>query len=244
MDLATYAIEAEVESTHWWFVGRRVLFANEIGRLKLSLDVAVLDIGTSTGTNLRMLRELGFTNVFGLDASDEAIRFCASKGLGIVRKGDVCQLPFAAGTFDLVLATDVIEHVEDHAQAIAEIERILKPGGAMLVTVPAFQSLWGLQDDVAQHKRRYRRGELVRLIARKGLRIERNYYFNYILFAPIWLARQIIRISNIKIKSENEVNNPLINRVLFTIFSVDIATASLLRMPFGVSALVIAFRTA
>jgi len=156
MDTSTYAVEAEVEATHWWFQGRRHLFAAEIARLGLGRDAAILDIGTSTGTSLRMLRDAGFTNVRGLDSSATAIQFCAERGLGTVLLGDVCDLPFPAGGFDLVLATDLIEHVDDDERALAEITRILKPSGAKLITVPAFRTLWGPQDDVAQHKRRYR----------------------------------------------------------------------------------------
>ena len=171
MDIAAYEVEAEIEGTHWWFAGRRRLFAAEIERAGLHQDATILDIGTSTGTNLRMLRTLGFSNVQGLDASDEAIRFCVHKGFDTVRKGDLCNMPFASNAFDLVLATDVIEHVDDDAQAMTEIARILKPGGAALITVPTFRCLWGLQDEIAKHKRRYRKSELLALVTRSGIDI-------------------------------------------------------------------------
>ena len=108
MDIAAYEIEAEIEGTHWWFAGRRRLFAAEIERLGMNRDAMVLDIGTSTGTNLRMLRTLGFGNMRGLDASEEAIRYCVEKGFNTVRQGDLCDMPFASNAFDLVLATDVV----------------------------------------------------------------------------------------------------------------------------------------
>ena len=84
MDYSTYEVEAQVEATHWWFVGRRKLFSQIIKTFDLPNDASVLDIGTSTGTNLRMLRELGYHNVRGLDLHDEAIRWCADKGLELV----------------------------------------------------------------------------------------------------------------------------------------------------------------
>ena len=244
MDAGAYQIEAEIEATHWWFVGRRRLFAAEIGQIGLDRDAAVLDIGTSTGTNLRMLRALGFGNVQGLDLSDDAIRFCAEKGFPAVRKGDVRDMPFAANLFDLVLATDVIEHVDDDAKAVTEIARVLKPGGAALITVPAFRRLWGLQDEVAKHKRRYRKSELLELVAKTGLRIERQYYFNYLLFLPIWLGRRLIGLFRPALKSEAEVNSPFVNRLLSIIFAADTMTAPALRVPFGVSALVLARKAA
>jgi SAM-dependent methyltransferase len=240
MDAATYEIEAEIEGTHWWFVGRRRLFAAEIQQIGLDQDAAVLDIGTSTGTNLRMLRTLGYSNVEGLDASEEAIRFCADKGFPRVRMGDVCGMPFASNAFDLVLATDVIEHVDDDAQAVAEIARILKPGGVALITVPTFRCLWGLQDEVARHKRRYRKSELLQLVTESGMRIERQYYFNYLLFLPIWLGRRVIRLLGSALKSEAEVNSPVVNRLLSIVFAADTVTAPMFRVPFGVSALVLA----
>lgn len=146
MDIATYAVEAEVEATHWWFVGRRRLFGAELAKSGIKPTDRVLDIGTGTGANLRLLRSLGLAAVRGLDSSDEAIGYCVSKGLGAVQKGDICALPFADESFDFVLATDVIEHVDDDPAAAREIARVLAPGGIALISVPAFPSLWGLQD--------------------------------------------------------------------------------------------------
>jgi SAM-dependent methyltransferase len=235
MDAATYAVEGDVEATHWWFVGRRRLFARLIAALGLRSDARVLDIGTSTGTNLRLLRDLGFANRQGVDSSDEAIRWCAKKGLGEVSKGDVCNLPFDDDRFDLILATDVIEHVDDDARAVSEIRRVLAPGGYAIVTVPAFRSLWGLQDERAHHKRRYLKRDLVRLLDRCGLQARDAFYFNYLLFAPIWMARQVIRMTGIRLASENEVNTTLLNRVLTGIFALDVSTAPIIHPPFGVS---------
>ena len=239
---ATFEVESRVEATHWWFVARRELFAREISQAGIPLTARVLDIGTSTGTNLRMLREMGFHDVTGLDATEDAILFCAEKGLGTVRQGDVCRMPFADGSFDLILATDVIEHVDDDMQALKEIARVLAPTGRALITVPAFPSLWGLQDDVAMHKRRYLLAELVTRVQAAGLKPGCSYYFNYLLFAPIWLTRQLIRLFRIRLKSENQINNPLLNWLLLWIFRIDVATARRVSPSFGVSALVLAER--
>jgi len=242
MDAATYAVEAVIEQNHWWFTVRRELFAREIRALGLGPEARVLDIGTSTGTNLRMLRELGFARVAGLDSSEDAIRFCAAKGLGQVRQGDVRAMPFEAASFELVLATDIIEHVEDDAAALAEVARVLAPGGTALITVPTFPALWGLQDRVAHHKRRYRLGQLVAAIRRAGLEPGRRYYFNYLLFVPIWAARRAIDLLRVELRSESEVNSPLLNRLLGAVFRFDALTAPFLHPPFGVSALVVARR--
>jgi SAM-dependent methyltransferase len=242
VDPPTYAAEARIEATHWWFVGRRRLFAREIARLGIRHDARTLDIGTSTGTNLRMLRDLGYRSVTGLDFSIDAIRHCEEKGLGPVRQGDICALPFPDASFDLVLATDVIEHVDDDRRALAEIARVLAPGGAVLITVPTFPSLWGTQDRIAQHKRRYRLRPLVAKIEDAGLAAMSQYYFNYLLFVPIWAARRIIDMLRIALKSEGDVNSSLLNVALGVVFEADTITAPIFHPPFGVSALVIARR--
>jgi SAM-dependent methyltransferase len=238
-----YAVEAEIEATHWWFTERRRLFGRLIRGLHLPADARILDIGTSTGTNLRMLRDLGFSRFEGLDSSEEAIRWCAEKGHGKVTTGDVCRLPFADQTFDLVLATDIIEHVDDDATALREICRVLTPAGRALITVPAFESLWGLQDDVSQHKRRYRGSELLERMETAGMRVFDKFYFNYILFLPIFFARAVIRLAHINVHSENQINSSFINRLLQLIFRLDVWSAPRLHPPFGVSYLVLAGRS-
>lgn len=239
MDYATYEVEAQVEATHWWFVARRKLFRSIIEDLRLSATASILDIGTSTGTNLRMLRDSGFWNVRGLDLHDEAIRWCASKGLGQVDKGDICDIPCGDNTYDLVMATDIIEHVDNDVSALHEINRVLKPGARAIITVPAFQSLWGLQDIVSHHKRRYKKRDLIQKLNPTGLEVEECFYFNYILFFPIWMVRQAIRILKPKLDSENELNSPRINSFLTKLFSMDVKTSRKLNPPFGVSLLVV-----
>ena len=239
MDATNFAVEAQVEECHWWFAGRRALFGRELAGAGLNSKCRVLDVGTGTGGNLRMLRNLQVPDVTGLDSNDLAIAYCKSKGLGAVRRGDICALPFADRTFDFVLATDVIEHVDDDSAALGELARVLRPGGKVLIAVPAFESLWGLQDVVGHHKRRYRLRPLLRAMHAAGLVPRRYYYFNYLLFAPIWVARRLIDLLNVKRDSEAEFNSPFVNRCLSAVFAVDIVTAPVLRPPFGVSILAV-----
>jgi SAM-dependent methyltransferase len=239
MDVASYAIEASVQETHWWFVGRRRLFEMELQRLGANPSQAVLDVGTSTGTNLALLRDMGFRRVTGLDMSEDAIAFCAGKGLGPVQLGDACAMPFKDESFDLVLATDVIEHLEDDRAGLREISRVLTPSGKVLITVPAFPSLWGLQDRVSQHKRRYRMASLLAALSGSGLKPTTYYHFNFLLFAPIWLARRAIDVFKPAVKHEGEVNNKTINWILTRVFGVDTSLARHLKVPFGVSILLI-----
>lgn len=240
MDIGIYATEAAIERDHWWFAGRRLLLSQIIGEFSLPPGSSILDVGTGTGSNLRMLRELGFDRVLGLDRSREAARFCADKGLGPVELGDVQALPFPDRHFDLVLATDIIEHVDDDLLALRELRRVLKPRGHLLLTVPAFELLWGLQDKVGHHKRRYRLSDLLERIGDARLSPERHFYFNYLLFLPILVLRRLMRVLPLRVASEGEINAPWLNRILFRLFRLDVRTAPLVRPPFGVSALVVA----
>lgn len=243
MHESVYAADARFEQEHWWYVGRRKLFARLIAGLDLGPGEPVLEVGTSAGTNLRMLRDLGFSDVTGLDNSEEAVRWCAEKGLGQVRRGDITAIPFPDRSFALVLATDVIEHVDDDLLALAELRRVLRPGRHLLLTVPAFPALWGMQDDVSLHRRRYRMRPLLDRIRAAGLEPRRHFHFNYLLFGPIWAARQVMKLWRpASVQSESEVNTPLVNRMLSAVFDLDVATAPRVAPPFGVSILVLASR--
>jgi len=240
MEDGVYDTTARVESEHWWFRGRRMLFTAELRTLKVGANVGVLDIGTGTGSNLHLLREEGYQDVTGIDLNLLAIRYCLAKGFTSILAGDATRLPFAEGQFDIVLATDTIEHIDDDGRALQEIHRVLVPGGHAMIVVPAFQSLWGLQDVVAQHKRRYRTADLSEKIQSTGLAVQKIYYFNYLLFVPIWFARQVIKMLGIKRASEAEFNSTALNQLLLWIFAIDVRTAPLIHPPFGVSILAIA----
>ena len=235
MDRATYEREAQVEETHWWFVGRRALFARVLAENAVPRDAAILDVGSGTGATLRLLRDQGFRNVTGLDKSAVAQSLCRDKGLGEVQLGSVTDLPFPAGSFDVVFATDIVEHVADDAAALRELARVLVPRGLVVITVPAFQSLWGLQDEVSHHHRRYRSGQVLDLVHDAGLKAIQSHYFNFLLFVPIWLARQSIRLLGVRAESENDINTTWINAVLTKVFRLDIAVARRVNPPFGVS---------
>jgi SAM-dependent methyltransferase len=242
MEVATYLEEDRVEADHWWFKGRRKLFGAILRQCGIGRGAAILDAGTSSGNNLRLLRDLGFDNYRGLELSADAIALSDRKGLGPVERGDICAMPFADGTFDFVLATDIIEHVDDDDGALAEIRRVLRAGGRCLVTVPAFPSLWGHQDIVSHHKRRYRSASLLAKVKAAGLRPLVSYHFNYLLFLPIWAARQVMRMSTSTPRNENTLNPRPLNLVLDWVFGLDVATAPHLRPPFGVSLLILCER--
>ena len=235
MDGEALIFESKIQETHWWFTGRRFLFGKIIRRLGLDPESRILDLGCGSGTNLSMLRSMSFQNIKGLDISPAAVELCRQRGFVNVELGNICETGLPSGHFDLVLATDVLEHVEDDRAALREIRRLLKRGRSAFLAVPSFPELWGLQDQVSFHRRRYRRGELVKKVTESGLRPIRHRYFNFLLCPPIWLARLFLKKHGCGLKSENQVNTPLLNRILSSLFTADIHLTEGIRVPFGVS---------
>ena len=229
-----YEIDAKIEKNHWWFVVRRQMFASYINSFSLNKKTAkILDIGSSSGTNLRMLQDLGFKNYHGFDANLLSQKFCQDKKLGQVIIGDICNSNLESGAYDLIIATDVLEHILDDEKAISEIYRLLKPGGIALITVPCFMMLWSDHDKMLMHKRRYKLAEISQKITAQNLKICESYYFNFLLFLPILLFRKITKLLKIKLRSENKVNSPAINKILKIIFTLDVKISKKLKSPFG-----------
>ena len=125
MQDVAFVEESKIEQDHWWFVVRREMFAKYLKAVPK--DAAILDIGVGAGSNLRMLKEAGFTNYQGFDFSPLAKKFCEEKNLGVVQVGDICDSDLADNSYDVILFTDVVEHIENDSRALKEVARILKP---------------------------------------------------------------------------------------------------------------------
>jgi SAM-dependent methyltransferase len=171
------------------------------------------------------------------------------KGCPAIVVGRGGALPFADGQFDLISAMEVIEHVEDDGALLADIKRVLKPGGLLYVTVPAFQFLWGPADVFAHHYRRYDRGALVRRLQQSGFRPRRVSYFSCLLFpavAAIRLARRpFVRLdelsaADLKDQFDFYIGPRFLNAPLRAIFGSEEMLLRGLDLPFGSSLLAIA----
>ncbi len=237
----TYAILYEVEQSHWWFIGRRRIvagFVEEICRKITDRTPRILDVGCGTGANLLLLSKYGQAE--GVDVSEDALAFCRARGLDDVKLGAAEELPYEDGTFDLVTALDVVEHMDDDLAGLTEMRRVLRPGGRVLLFVPTFMFLWGLQDEVSNHRRRYRLPELRRVLERAGFEIERSTYANITFFLPILLGRQFMRLTGIRTASENSINVPAFNPVFGALLGAESTILRYLNLPFGVSGLCVA----
>ena len=237
----TYPIMFRVEQSHWWYTGRRKIlssFLEDICGRVTDRRPRILDVGCGTGANLLMLSKYG--DAEGVDLSEDALAFCRERGLENVKLGAAEKLPYEDGTFDLVTALDVVEHLDDDLGGLSEMRRVLRPGGRVLLFVPTFMFLWGLQDDVSNHRRRYRMPELRRVLEHAGFEVERTTYANITFFVPILLARKLMRLTGIKAESENNINVSALNGVLGRLFGMERSVLKYMNIPFGVSGLCVA----
>jgi SAM-dependent methyltransferase len=248
MEQHTYAIMDEVEGSHWWFVGRRAILETFLRQIVSRLQaepskdgtlnaLRILDVGCGTGANLEMLSQFGEPE--GVDVSDEALEFCRRKGL-TVQKGLAETLPYADESFDLTTALDVVEHLDDDIAGLKEMFRVTRTGGYSLIFVPAFMWLWGVQDDISNHRIRYTKKQIVERLEKAGYTIERATYANWTFFAPILAGRTLMKLTGIKPESENNVNISALNGVFGKLFSSESIWLKKLNFPFGVSIVVVA----
>lgn len=242
MEQHTYGIMNDVEDKHWWFVGRRAILESFMERIENGLgrkdsDLKILDVGCGTGANLEMLAQFGDSE--GVDVSDDALEFCRKKGLK-VHKGLAEKLPFGDESFDVVTALDVVEHLDDDVAGLKEMHRVLKTGGRSLIFVPAFMWLWGVQDDISNHRIRYTKKQIVERLERAGFKINRATYANISFFAPILAGRTLMKLTGIKPESENNVNVSALNGIFGKIFSSEKFWLKNFDIPFGVSIVIVA----
>lgn len=225
---------AELDGEHWWYVARRQILAEVIGRkVRPPQPARILEIGCGTGHNLAMLQAFGEVEAAELDPQ---ARVLASRRLG--KPVHDAALPALAdeiqGRFDLIALLDVLEHVADDRGALHAIMRMLHPGGALLLTVPANPWMWTAHDAVHHHHRRYRKREIAALAREAGFRTELLSPFNTLLFPPIAAVRALGKLTG-KEESDDRLPSPTINRVLTALFGVERHLIGRLPMPFGVS---------
>jgi SAM-dependent methyltransferase len=192
----------EVEDRHWWFVGRRQIVFDQLARYVPPADAEysggpdgrrrILDLGCGTGGVLAHLAAFG--QAYGIDPSPEAAGFCHQRGLTMALASGL-DLPFADQMFEAVLALDVIEHVEDDVGVLREARRVLRPGGVVVITVPALPWLWSSHDDVNHHYRRYLRRTLVKAIRDARLEPVKVSYYNALLL-PLAATRKVMHRLN------------------------------------------------
>jgi SAM-dependent methyltransferase len=187
MDEREMKVMLDVDEHHWWYRGRRRIIRAELDRLELPAGARVLDAGCGSGRTLEELEDYG--TVFGIELNPEAAEIARGRGHGEVRIGRLEELPWDDATFELVTCLDVLEHTPDDRVTLQELRRVTKPGGWLLLTVPAYQALWSTHDEVNHHFRRYAREMLRSAAIDSGWQVQRMTSFNSLLLAPAAAVR-------------------------------------------------------
>jgi len=242
MDSSEYAAMYQAEESHWWYVGMRRITASILAaHVPPGNHLLILDAGCGTGGNLLLLERYGET--IGLDVSALALSLCQRRGLDRLVRGSVTSLPFSDGVFHLVTSFDVLYHsaVEDDKAAIAEARRVLRPGGWLLIRVPAYDWLRGRHDIAVHTRHRYTTTELGHKVREAGLTVVRLTYANCILF-PLALAKRLGERVMPPSRGSDVGPCPPANSQLTAILGLEAAWLRKHSLPWGLSVICLARR--
>ncbi len=234
-----YETMFRVEGTHWWYGAlHRLIFQALEAEFPDWREKEILDVGCGTGA---ILKQLGNPekNV-GIDLAPEAISFCRQRGLDNVRQGDIGALPFADASFDAAICSSVLYHqwVGDIPGAVCELHRVLRPGGALLVNVPAFPFLHSAHDDAVMTARRFRKPEIRQLLLKQNFKIRRLTYWTTFLF-PLAVAARTLGGSKMGRDFELKKTS-LSNRLFGRIMTIELKLLKTISFPFGVALFAVA----
>jgi SAM-dependent methyltransferase len=238
MNHAEYKTMFDFEMSYWWFVARRKLLCEVVADLGKDPDHAtLLDVGCGTGLNCVVLSKFG--KVFGTDSSSEALKFSCSRQIENLVLSRAEDLQFPDDTFDVVTALDVLEHTDNDQTALTEMYRVTKPGGVLVVTVPAYGFLWSEHDEALQHRRRYSAHELRNKLTNAGFAVQRSTYFITLLFFPIFLLRiwQNLTKKSLEAKTSLVILPPWLNSLLVRLLDLERLYLRWSNLPFGVTIL-------
>lgn len=225
-----------LEEKYWWFRARRDIIIEILKNEKK--DKAILDIGCSRGALLKDLNDKGYKNVTGIDISKQAVEIC-NKEVGNCYLMDAQKLTFKK-KFDIIIASDVLEHLKDDKKAIENWKSVLKKNGKIICFVPAFQSLWSSHDLVNHHFRRYSKKEILELFREQQMRILRFSFWNFSLFIPIFLYQKLGQVF-IKRNTHNLRTLPNhLNNLLYLLLRFENMALRRVNFPFGVSLFIVA----
>ena len=240
MNPDAYLEMAETEAKHWWFSGRRSILYKTLESMNLPPDSKILEVGCGTGGNLQMLAKFGDVSAFEMDATAREIAVEKTNNSYAIQAG-YCpdNIPFKDQQFDLICMFDVLEHIERDTETLTSLMCKLKKNGRILITVPAYQWLFGPHDEFLHHKRRYYEKDLREKCTSAELKALRVSYFNTILFPLACAARVKDKLFGNKAATGTSIPPMLINKLFTVIFSAERFLLKYINLPFGVSLLCI-----
>lgn len=248
MNIDEYRVMYELESTYWWYLGMHNIFLSLLdGRYAAPGNLRILDAGCGTGAMLGRLTRYG--EVIGSDISSEAIGFCRRRDVAGCRlvQSSLTALPFSSEVFDLVTSFDVICCIDEDRLAFQELSRVLKPGGRLIVNLPAYSPLRSEHDLAVHIKRRYTKTQLTDRMEGVGLAVERIAHANTLLFpleAAVRIAKKWPAKSAGKAKSDLKALPPVVNRWLTRVLFLEGKLLQKVDLPFGLSVICVARKSA
>lgn len=242
MELEEYRRVAEAEDRHWWYRTMPDLLEVMLGA-SLRPGLRILDAGCGPGANFGFLGRYG--DVVGIDASPLAIELAAERHPEVATHlGDITELPFADSSFDLAIEITVLYSVPDDALAVAELARVLRPGGTVLLMEPAHPSLRRAHDEVVGSLRRYRRAGVAELARRAGLEVRRSTYVNSFLLPPAAVLAAAARVRRPSADSTSDLERGSLDPLFIRLSAAERAVLRRRDVPLGLQAMVVAQRPA
>lgn len=230
---------ARLERTYWWHVGRLDVVRRQLQQIAGGRkNLRILNVGAGTGGTVDMLAAFGAID--HVDMADEAIAYLHALHIPNVIQADAVKLPYADNTYDIVIALDVLEHIEDDLAALNEWRRVLRPGGEVVLTVPAYQWLWSEHDESLHHFRRYTASGLHALCNHAHFTVRTRTYI-ITLFFPIIVGYRAIRHFIKPKHSTSYVMLPAwLNWVFTKLVQLEGILVKTINLPFGTSVLMTA----
>jgi SAM-dependent methyltransferase len=218
-------------SKHWWFQARKEII-REIINNKIKKKIDILDFGSGSGVNIKMLSQFGFVNIYEPHLSTKnylKLKFMNKNKFKVLSK-------VKNQKFDLIVLADVLEHLKKDKEIVKKLNNNLKKNGQILITVPAYKFLFSTKDITLGHYRRYNKGEIIKLF--KEFELIKLTYFNFFLFVPITFLILLFKVCKINfINKVERAPNQFINKILFYIFLIERKIIKIIDLPFGVSLL-------